>query len=262
MERTVVISLLEVHIDDTTRPNTIHLVTEERLNLSELARSNFVAAVFGEEDGDGVIRKLLGAVLIPGFGIRRISTPGVDIVSPEVDTVLLGLTVEVIRQLHTDTLVVVGSISNTKTRPVVLGFDVSFHVPNSCFDKCACVSRLHGIGDLVAGKEPEGVAEPGHGVNDVRVPGVQCSLPAGIVAVDGLGGVREVGYNVDAGIGEHVHACRVVLCWVDGVDADRVGVEVLQDGNIALARCLVGEGVLVAAVGARCAVGGVVLFFC
>jgi fructose-1,6-bisphosphatase/sedoheptulose 1,7-bisphosphatase-like protein len=54
----------------------------------------------------------------------------------------------------------------------------------------------------------------------------------------------------------------VVLCWVDGVDADGVGVEVLQDGDVALARCLVGEGVLVAAVGAGGAVGGVVLFFC
>ena len=57
---TVVVLLLEVHVDNTTGPDVNHLGTVDGLNLGEDTGRGHVATVFSEESGDIVGLELLG----------------------------------------------------------------------------------------------------------------------------------------------------------------------------------------------------------
>lgn len=133
IENTVVVLLLEVHVDDTTGPDVSHLVTIESLNFSELAGLDSVATVFSEEDGDRVVTELIGTGLVARLLVVGVTAPGVDVVTPEVDALFLFVTVEEVGHVLTDGRVVIGSIANTDLA-VVLGLDVTLHITHSSLD--------------------------------------------------------------------------------------------------------------------------------
>lgn len=63
-DEAIVVVCFEVHVDDAAAPDVVHLRAEEDGDVSEFARLDGVAAVFGEEHRDGVVAVLVGTVLV------------------------------------------------------------------------------------------------------------------------------------------------------------------------------------------------------
>ena len=244
MELTVIVVLLEVHVDDTTGPDVGHLGTVQGLDLGELAGLDGVAAVLGEENGNVVVLELLGADVEAGLLEAGVTAPRVDVVTPEVDALVLVLAVEVVGHVVTDVRVIAGGVTNTHGA-VVLGLDVGLHVTDSGLDVGAGVRGLFAVGDLVTGEETDDVLVLGQLIHDGGVTLVEVVVPLGVLAVDGLAGRGQIRNDVDAGLGQEIHALLVVLLRVDGVHTDGVGTEFLKHGDITLAGLGVGQRILV-----------------
>ncbi|OSS46304.1 hypothetical protein B5807_08526 [Epicoccum nigrum] len=208
--QTVLVGLLEVHVDNTTGPDTSHLVAVESTDLSELTRTRGVAAVLGEENGNVVLLKLLGTDIKTGLLERRVTAPRVDVVAPEVDGRLAITAIEVVRQVLTDVSIVVGGVTDTD-RAVVLALDVSLAVTDGSLDECRSQSVVGLVRDLVTSKETEGVVVLHQLIDDAGVAVVKGSGPLRIVAVDGVARLGQVSDNVDSGISKGVHALLVVF---------------------------------------------------
>lgn len=185
---TVIIIRLEVHIHNTTGPNIVHLLPKQRLDLRELPRLDLITSILGEEHRDGVIPKLFRPLIKPGLGITRLPAPGVDVISPEVDTLVLTPTVKVIRHIVPNVGVIVSRIPNTNG-PVSLALDVGFRIPDGGFDEGAGIRGSDVIRDFVAGEKAQCVVVLDELVYDVRVARVQAGFPGRVGAVDGLGWV-------------------------------------------------------------------------
>lgn len=242
---TIVVSLLKVHVDDTTAEDSRHLVTIESSGFLEDtvgSAAGQVAAVLGEEDGDRVVGEESGLGVIARLLHGALTAPGVDVVAPEVNGVALVTAVEVVGHLGADIDVVVGGIADTHPA-VLLGLDVGLGVTDSGLDKGRSRGVVLGVGHLVTGEEANDVGVLLHLVDDGRVAGVQVGVPAGGVTVDGHGGLAQIGEDVDAGGLEQRHTGRVVGRGVDGVGSDHVCAELLQQRDITLAVGLAGEGV-------------------
>lgn len=242
---TIVVSLLKVHVDDTTAEDSRHLVTIESSGFLEDtvgSTAGQVAAVLGEEDGDRVVGEESGLGVIARLLHGALAAPGVDVVAPEVNGVGLVTAVEVVGHLGADIDVVVGGIADTHPA-VLLGLDVGLGVTNSGLDESRGSGVVLGVGDLVTGEEADDVGVLLHLVDHGRVAGVQVGVPAGGVSVDGHGGLAQIREDVDAGSLEQGHAGRVVGRGVDGVGSDHVGAELLQQRDITLAVGLAGQRV-------------------
>lgn len=181
---TVVIRLLEVHVNNATGPNRRHLAAEESPDFCERARRNGVAAIFGEEDGNGICGELLGAHIVARLGEGRVATPRVDVVAPKVNGASGISAVEEVGHVHTDVGVIIGCVSDTNGS-VSLRLDVCLGVADCGFDECAGVGVVWRVRHLIAGEEAEDVGVVGHGVNDGGVSLVERIIPSGIIAVDG-----------------------------------------------------------------------------
>jgi hypothetical protein len=260
-DKTVLVGLLEVHVDDTTGPDISHLVAVKDRDVGELARLDLVATVLGKEDRDIVVLEVLGLDVVTGLGEGRVTAPRVDVVAPEVDGLRAIAAVEVVGHLVADLTIVVGRVSNTD-RAVVLGLDVCLHVTNGSLDESAGVGVVGLVGNLVTSEETESVVVRSHRVNDLGVTGVELIVPRRVVADDGGIGLGQIGDDVDASVCKHRHALVVVGGGVNGVDTDGVCAELLENGKITRAAGNIGEGVLVVTTLLRAggaAVGGVLL---
>lgn len=49
-DESVIVRSLEVHVEYTTTPDTVHIGTEKHRHVFELARLDSVASIFGEQD--------------------------------------------------------------------------------------------------------------------------------------------------------------------------------------------------------------------
>lgn len=233
---TVVVVLLEVHVDDTTSDDAGHVVRVELGGLRKLAvlGTVAVAAVLGEEDGDGVVGEEIDDLAVSGLLEGAVAAPLIDVVAPEVNSLLLVTAVEVVGHQVTDAAIVVGGIADT--HPAVGGgVDVGLHVADGGLDEGRGIGVGGVVGDLVATEEADDVLVVLHGVDHVGVALVQIEVPRGRGAVDGLRGGRQVGDDIDTGVGQQVHAGVVVGGGVEGVGTDDIGAGGLQDGNVTLA---------------------------
>lgn len=138
-DEAVVVGFLEVHVDDTARPDIGHGGAVQGVDFGELAGLHSVAAVFGEEDGHGVVFEFLSARLVAGGLVAGVTAPGVDVVAPEVDALVAVLAVEVVSHVDADIRVVVGGVADTNGT-VVLFLDVGLHVADSRLDERAGIS--------------------------------------------------------------------------------------------------------------------------
>ena len=237
---TIVVGVLEVLIDNTTGPHLGHLVSVEGLDLGELARRDTVATVLGEEHRNGVVGKLLGAVLVSGLRVGRVTAPGVDVVAEEVNSDSLALAVEEIGQVAPNGRDVSSGVTNTHG-PVALAANVGLHIPHRRLDIRHAIGGSNAVGNLVTSEEAEGIVITSQGIDDAGVPVVERELPGRVTSIDGDGRVGEIGDNVDARIRKKLHAVVMVGGRVNGVGTNDVGAQLLQVGNITLAGGLVGQ---------------------
>lgn len=228
---TVVIGFLEIHVNNTTGPHFSHGVPIQRLDFGKCARSDLIAAIFSEENRNGVVAEFLGASFVFGIRVSGVTTPRVDVVSPEVDRLIGFLAIEVVGHVLADIRHISGSISYTHGA-IALLFDVLLHVTNSSLDKGTSIRGGNGIGNLIPCKETNRVVVLGELVNDTSVSSVETSLPRWITSVNGLRGVGQIGDKVDASFSQELHARRVVGRGVNGVSADDIGAQLLHDRDI------------------------------
>jgi hypothetical protein len=231
---TVVVGLLVVHVNDTTGPDLGHLVTIECFNFSELARLNLIATILGEENRDRVVTELVSARLEARLLIVRVTTPGVDVVTPEINAFFLASAIKVVCHVHTDRRVIVSSITNTHGA-VVLGLDIPLHITNSGLDEGAGISCLWVIRDLIPCEETNDVGVLGQLIDHRRIATEQVIVPLGVVANNRFTWRGQVGNNVYSSIAEQLHALCMIGLGVNGVYTDSVGIELLKVRDIALA---------------------------
>lgn len=242
---TVVVVLLKVLVDNTTVDDIAHVgrVESSRL-LKDTGGSSVgqVATILGEEDGDRIILVVVDEAVVSRRLKVALAAPRVNVVAKEVDGLLLGVAVEEAGQSIANVLVVVGGISNAHGA-VALALDVLLHVSHSRLDIGRGAGVVGLVADFIARKEADDVGVVGQGVNDLGVVLVELHVPLGAVAVDGQAGLTEVGDDVDAGILQQLHAGGVIGIRVDGVGADDVGAQLLEEGHVTLANSLIAEGI-------------------
>lgn len=66
---TIVVGFLEIHIDDTTRPDISHVLAIDCLDFGKCTRLNSVATVFSEESRDGVVGKFESSLIVARLGV-------------------------------------------------------------------------------------------------------------------------------------------------------------------------------------------------
>lgn len=242
---TVVVGLLEVHVHNTTGPDLGHSIAIQGLHLGELAGRDLVATVLGEEDRDGIIGELFGTSLVFGFSVRGITTPRVNVVSPEVNSVIGVSAVEVVSHVRTNSGHIGGSISNTH-RAVALLLDVLLGVTNSSLDESAGVGSGDGVGNLISSEETNSVVVLGKFIDNTGVSGKEIGLPRRIASIDRLIGVGQIGDHVNTSGRQELHTRRVVSRSVDGIGTDDVGTQLRHDRNITRTGGGIGERVSVA----------------
>lgn len=240
--KTVVISLLEVHVDNTTGPCVGHLARVDRADLLELSWLHLVTTVFREENWNAQVLVVLGEVLVARIFPGRRTAPRVHVDTEKVCSFVLRATGKVVSKLHSDGNVVVGRVTHGD-RSVVLLLEVGLSVSNGGLH----VSRSNGVvglvGNLVTGKETQDVGVVVESVHDGGVSLQQLGVPRRAVSVDGVLWLGQVGNDIDTGIVQRLHTLGVVLGGVQGVHSDDVGVQVLQVRNVSLTSVWVGQWV-------------------
>lgn len=225
-DETVVVASLEVHVDDTTAPDIIHLITEENGDVVE--RTGFGAlntAILGEESGNRVILEFLSAVLVTGLLEGGITAELVDVVTEEVDGVISAVADQVVGDILTDILVVIGSVTNSQGRTVLLVLDVCLHVTDGSLDVSHGSSVVVIVRDLITSEETNDVGVRSESVDNLGVTSEQFCIPLGVGGNNGLFGSRQITDDVDSSIGQGVHAVVVRLVRVDSVGTNNVGAE-------------------------------------
>lgn len=249
LHQSIVVGLLEVHVDDTTAPDVVHLGAVQDRGIGELARFRVVASILGEECRNREILEFLSALLVTRGLEGRIAAPFVDVVTEHVDHGIALTANEVVLQVITDASVIVGGVTDEQGFTVLLGLDILLHVTNSALDERNRVGIVLVVGDLVTGKETNNIGVVGEGIDNASVAGVQVHVPLGVVTVDRLRRGGQIGDKVDAGVVKHLHALSVVGLGVNGIGTDDVGPQFLQVRDITLALLGVGQRVGVVAVG-------------
>lgn len=246
LDQTVIVGLLVVHVDDTTAEGASHVIRVQGGGFVKdtVGSAVVVATILGKEYRDRVVLKEFNLLIIAGLLHRALSTPRVDVVTPEINRLFDSVAVEVVGNLSANILVIVGGVANTKpSGNLLVVLYVGLGVSNSGLDKGRGSGIVLSVGDLVSSKEADDVGVLGKLINDSRVTLKQGSVPLRSVAVDGIVGLAEIRHDVNAGILQQLHAGLVVGLGVDGVGSNDVGAELLEKRDITLANSLIGERV-------------------
>lgn len=222
IERTVVVCLLEVHVDNTTRPDLGHGVAVQGGNLSERTRLNVVATILSEENRSSVVAELLSSGTVAGLLIGGVTAPGVNVVAPEVDGLIIILAVQVVGKVNANGGNISSGISDTHAT-VSLLLDIGLHITDRRLDVGASLGGGGSVRDLVTSEETDGVVVLLKLVDDTGVSGVEANLPLRVGTVNGTVGGRQVGDEIDARILEKLHARGVVGIGVDVVGPNDIG---------------------------------------
>lgn len=242
-DKTVVVILFKVHVDDTAGPDVGHLRGVEGRDIIKSTRLDDVAAILGEENRDGKVGKFLSAVSVTrGLKIDLATTPLVHVDAVKVSRVLSITAGKVVSKVATGIRVIVSGVTD-RNAAVIFRFNVSLGITNSGLDKGRSVSVGVVVGNFVTSKETENVGVLSHFVDNSGVTVVQLDGPAGAFSRDGEAGLGKIGDNVDAVLGKQIKAFVVVNGGVDGVDTDNVGLELLEVRQVTLASGAVSQGV-------------------
>lgn len=198
------------------------------------------------QERDAVVGEVLGlhapVGLLEGVGV----TPRVVVESEEVAASAIRAAVHVRSHLHAVLRNISGRVTN-RDLAVTAGVDVRPHVTVGGLDIRGALGRLVVVDDLISREEHKRVV-----VLLERIDGSEDALkvdlvvrPGGLLTVDGVERVVDIQGQVDASVGEGLHALIVVGRVVDAVDTDGVQAKLLELGNVTLARLGVGNGVFV-----------------
>jgi hypothetical protein len=215
-------------LEDQAAGHDGHLLAVQRGDLVESARLDFVAAVLGEEDGDGAIAEHLDERVVAGcFEGRFAAAPRVGVQAQEVGArhvfaaVLGVVALKVGVCVCEDLADVGGGVTDWDGAVGVVG-DVGFHLAGQGADvRRVLLGRVHGVHDLVSREEGESVGVVFEGLDhseDVLEVGFGVGR-ARVVAVDVLvvGRRVDVEDDVDSDGVEDGHAFVVVEGWVEVV---------------------------------------------
>lgn len=233
-DQTVVVALLEVHVDDTTGPNASHLGRVDGLDFTESSRSDGVTTVLGEENGDTQVLVGGGDLRVTGGLEGRSTAPLVHVNTEEVSSLGSIATGEVVGQVNSDVSVVVGGVTD-RDASVTLLQNVRLGVSDGSLHVSRGVGVVDHIGDLVTGKETQHVGVVVEGIDDRGVSVQQVKVPGRSVSVDGELWLRQVGNHVDTGVSQGLHTLGVVLGHVQGVHTNHVSLQLLQIRNVSRA---------------------------
>ena len=244
LNETVLGVLLRVFVDKTTGVDRGHVGAVDGLDLVELTLVG-VAAKLGEEDGNAVILELLN-LLVPtstseGVGV----TPRVVVEGVEVRTDSVLTAVHVVSHLVAVGLDVSCTIADGDLAKLA-SVHVRLDVTGDSLNEGSAVGGGVIVDDLVTREEEKGVLV-GSELLDGRENALKVDLVVGDLGrstVDRVLGSVDVEREVDASISQSVHAFVVVGCVVNSVDTDGVDAKLLEFGDVALAACYIGDGVL------------------
>lgn len=242
-DQTVVVSFLEVHVNDTTGPDVSHVLTVQGLDLGEFSWGDLVTAVLGEEQWDGQVSELLGSVLVTGLGVSGVTAPFVHVNTVEVSSLAVVTAGEVVGDSDSGVGVVVRGVTHWDFS-VVLLLDVSLGVSDSSLDESGGVGVGCIVGDLVTCEEPQNVGVVGEHVDNGLVTVEDFQVPGRRLSVDGDLWGGQVGDDVDTGVVQSVHTLAVVQRGVNGVDTDNVSVQLLQVRDVSGTSVVVGQWVV------------------
>lgn len=158
--QTVVIGLLDPLIDNGAGPGVSHLMTKDGRLVLKRAGTMSVAASFGEENGDRIVRGILLEHIVTRLDVARGTTPLVGVQSEKVQTITRILaTSQVFLEHGTEFGDIRGRVSDgDRTVPLVVA--ISLDITGRGQDIRSCGGSLLGRDDLVADKDATGVVEP------------------------------------------------------------------------------------------------------
>ena len=216
----VVVGLLGP-LEDQAAGHDGHLLAVKGGDFVESARLHFVAAVLGEEDGDGAVAEHLDELVVAGrFEGRLAAAPRVRVQAQEVGArhvfaAVLGVVALQVGVRVCEDLADVGGGVTDGDGAVGVSGDVVFHLTGQGADVGrVLLGGVHCVHDLVAGEEGESVGVVFEGLDhgeDVLEVGF-CVGRARVVAVDVLvfGWGVDVKDDVDSDGVEDGHAFVVV----------------------------------------------------
>jgi hypothetical protein len=174
--------------------------------------------------------------------------PGVVVESEEVTADIGATAVHILGHLETVRIDISGRVSD-RNASVRAGFDVLLHVTRDGLYVGSGEGSIRAVENLVGRVVQEGVVVLGKSVNsgkDALKIDIVVRPENGrrVLAVERVVGSVDVEGEVDAGIGEGLHAGVVGGRVVDRVDTDGVDSELLELGDITLAAISIGNGIL------------------
>jgi len=261
MRLTIVIRLLEVHVNNPTGPYTGHVVTIDGLDFCELTGLDCVASILGEESRHRVIGKFHSPLIIARFGVGGSAAPRVNVVSPEIDGISSITTVEVVCQIQTDACIVIGSITHADGS-VVFGLDICLHVTNRGLHESTGGGVVDFVRDLITGEKAKDVCIVGHSINDGGIISEEFGVPFWRVSVDRGRWVGKILDNVNSVLLQKAHAGTVIERGINGIDPDDICTQLLQERNIAGAASFIRQRVCESAVAGRSSIRTDILLIC
>lgn len=233
LDETVVVVLLGPLVDETTGEGLGHLDAVDGLHLGEGTGLDLVAAVLGEEDGDGGIGEVFSQDIISAGLVRGVAAPGVRVETEEVSTGrggVLEVTLEVVDGVHENVTDVSGGVTDRNGTLGVLG-DVVLHVTDDGTNVLGGGVSSFLVDNLVSSKETEEVVVVLEALNDTKdllvVDGTVGGPRGAAVEVATLQRVADIEDHVDTGSVEDGSTLVVVERGLQVVNTD--GVDLIWD---------------------------------
>lgn len=241
LDQTVVVVLLGVLIHQTTGEGLGHLLAVQGLHLSEETGVNLVAAVLGEEDGNGSVGEVLGQDVVAAGLVGSVTAPRVGVEAEEVNARVSGVlqvTFEVVSGVGQDGTDIGSRVTDGDGAVGILR-DVVLHVTN---DRANVGRSQPGgilVDNLVAGEETENIVKVLECLDDTKdLLEVEMAVGSpGLHAVESTIGQGRVDVEDDVNTGrvEDGNALVVVEVGLDVVDTDSVDAQHLHQSRVTLA---------------------------
>ena len=164
-DKPVVVGLLDPLIDDSSRPDVVHLWPQDRSLVQEQSRAVCVASRLREEDWDWVPLGHLVQLLVSGH-LKRILrvAPLVGVQAEEVDGIVSVVAAGEVVLKHRTELGDVGCGVANWDLAHALRVAVCLHVAGCCLDEWCDLGLVGACDDLVANEDAEGIGVISEGV--------------------------------------------------------------------------------------------------
>lgn len=205
VDKTIVVGLLRVLVDDAAAENALHLIAVDLWYLGEDTRGRCVAAKLGEEDGDRAALEPSNKLIVAGLREGAVATPRVGVEGEQVDAallVLLILTLQILPRIEEDRTDIGSAVTDGDGTIGVLG-DVVLEVTSDGANVRRDGSTVVLVeDDLVSAEEGGRVGVVLEGLDDGESP-VQVGS---VVRLPGRSRAKAFARKRRVDVQEHVHA--------------------------------------------------------